>query len=47
MSRLFQRLGAGEMALGVWIKGGPSRGPTLARHGLGFLPPGQPFSRLD
>jgi 2-keto-3-deoxy-L-rhamnonate aldolase RhmA len=47
MSRLFERLGAGEMALGVWIKGGPSWVPTIARAGFDFVRPDMMFSALD
>jgi len=47
MSKLFQRLGAGEMALGVWIKGGPSWVPTLARAGFDFVRPDMMFSAMD
>ena len=43
MSRLFERLGAGEMALGVWIKGGPSWVPTIARAGFDFVRPDMMF----
>ena len=39
MSRVFERLGAGEMALGVWLKGGPSWVPTIARAGFDFVRP--------
>ncbi|MPZ44543.1 MAG: hypothetical protein GEV05_14305 [Betaproteobacteria bacterium] len=47
MSKLFERLGAGEMALGVWIKGGPSWVPTIARAGFDFVRPDMMFSALD
>lgn len=47
MSRLFQRLGAGEMALGVWIKGGPSWVSTIARAGFDFVRPDMMFSAMD
>jgi len=47
MSRLFERLSAGEMALGVWIKGGPSWVSTIARAGFDFVRPDMMFSALD
>lgn len=47
MSRLFQRLAADQMALGVWIKGGPSWVPTLARAGFDFVRPDMMFSAMD
>jgi 2-keto-3-deoxy-L-rhamnonate aldolase RhmA len=47
MSRLFERLGADEMALGVWLKGGPSWVPTIARAGFDFVRPDMMFSALD
>ena len=47
MSRLFQRLGSGEMALGVWIKGGPSWVSTIARAGFDFVRPDMMFSAMD
>jgi 4-hydroxy-2-oxoheptanedioate aldolase len=47
MSGVFERLGAGEMALGVWIKGGPSWVPTIARAGFDFVRPDMMFSALD
>ncbi len=47
MSRLFQRLGAGEVALGVWIKGGPSWVPNIARAGFDFVRPDMMFSAMD
>ena len=47
MSRLFERLGAGEMALGVWLKGGPSWVPTIARAGFDFVRPDMMFSAMD
>ncbi len=47
MSRVFERLGAGEMALGVWLKGGPSWVPTIARAGFDFVRPDMMFSAMD
>jgi len=47
MSRLFERLGSRQMALGVWLKGGPSWVPTLARAGFDFVRPDMMFSAMD
>ena len=47
MSRVFERLGAGQMALGVWIKGGPTWVSTIARAGFDFVRPDMMFSSLD
>ncbi len=47
MSGVFERLGAGQMALGVWIKGGPSWVPTIARAGFDFVRPDMMFSAID
>lgn len=47
MSRAFERLGAGEMALGVWLKGGPSWVPTIAHAGFDFVRPDMMFSAMD
>src|SRR4029077_806479 len=47
MSNVFERLGTGQMALGVWIKGGPSWVPTIARAGFDFVRPDMMFSALD
>jgi len=47
MSRLFQRLGSGEMALGVWLKGGPGWVSTIARAGFDFVRPDMMFSAMD
>jgi 2-keto-3-deoxy-L-rhamnonate aldolase RhmA len=47
VSRLFQKLEAGEMALGVWLKGGPSWVATLARAGFDFVRPDMMFSAID
>jgi 2-keto-3-deoxy-L-rhamnonate aldolase RhmA len=35
------------MALGVWLKGGPSWVPTLARAGFDFVRPDMMFSAMD
>ena len=47
MSRLFDRLAANEMALGVWLKGGPSWVSTIARAGFDFVRPDMMFSSMD
>ena len=47
MSRLFQRLESNEMALGVWLKGGPSWVSTIARAGFDFVRPDMMFSALE
>jgi 4-hydroxy-2-oxoheptanedioate aldolase len=47
MTKLFDRLAAGEMALGVWIKGGPVWVNTLARAGFDFVRPDMMFSAVD
>lgn len=47
MSRLFERLAAGQTALGVWIKGGPVWVNTVARAGFDFVRPDMMFSSLD
>ncbi len=47
MSRLFRKIDAGEMALGVWLKGGPSWVSTLARAGFDFVRPDMMFSAMD
>lgn len=47
MSRVFERLGAGETALGVWLKSGPSWVPTIARAGFDFVRPDMMFSAMD
>jgi 2-keto-3-deoxy-L-rhamnonate aldolase RhmA len=47
MSRLFERVGAGEMALGVWLKGGPTWVSTIARAGFDFVRPDMMFSAMD
>ncbi len=47
MSRLFQKLESGEMALGVWLKSGPSWVATLARAGFDFVRPDMMFSAMD
>ena len=35
------------MALGVWLKGGPSWVPTLAHAGFDFVRPDMMFSAMD
>ncbi|MEI8036189.1 MAG: aldolase/citrate lyase family protein [Betaproteobacteria bacterium] len=47
MSRLFEKLANQQMALGVWIKGGPSWVPTIARAGFDFVRPDMMFSAID
>ncbi|HEV8516957.1 MAG TPA: aldolase/citrate lyase family protein [Burkholderiales bacterium] len=47
MSRLFQRLESNEMALGVWLKGGPTWVSTIARAGFDFVRPDMMFSTLE
>lgn len=47
MSKLFQKMASGEMALGVWLKGGPTWVPTLARAGFDFVRPDMMFSSMD
>ena len=47
MSRLFQKMAAGEMALGVWLKGGPNWVSTIARAGFDFVRPDLMFSAID
>lgn len=47
MSRLFSRMAAGELALGVYIKGGPHIVPTLAKAGFDFVRPDMMFSSID
>ncbi len=47
MSKLFERLNAGQTAVGVWIKGGPVWVNTLARAGFDFVRPDMMFSAID
>ena len=47
MTRLFQRLDAGEMALGVWLKSGPTWVSTIAQAGFDFVRPDMMFSAMD
>jgi len=47
MSNLFDKLAAGEMALGVWLKSGPSWVSTIARAGFDFVRPDMMFSSID
>jgi 2-keto-3-deoxy-L-rhamnonate aldolase RhmA len=44
---LFERLAAGQMGLGVWIKGGPTWVSTIARAGFDFVRPDMMFSAID
>jgi 2-keto-3-deoxy-L-rhamnonate aldolase RhmA len=47
MSRLFKKLGTDEMAVGVWLKSGPSWVSTIARGGFDFVRPDMMFSAMD
>ena len=47
MSRLFEKLGSDEMAIGVWLKSGPSWVSTIARGGFDFVRPDMMFSAMD
>jgi 4-hydroxy-2-oxoheptanedioate aldolase len=47
MNRLFQKISKDELALGVWIKGGPHLVSTIARAGFDFVRPDMMFSALD
>jgi 4-hydroxy-2-oxoheptanedioate aldolase len=47
MNRLFQKIAADELALGVWIKGGPQFVTSIARAGFDFVRPDMMFSALD
>lgn len=47
MSRLFEKIAADKLALGVWIKGGPHLVATLAKAGFDFVRPDMMFSALD
>jgi 4-hydroxy-2-oxoheptanedioate aldolase len=47
MSKLFEKIAAGEMAVGVWLKGGPSWVSTIARGGFDFVRPDMMFSAMD
>jgi 2-keto-3-deoxy-L-rhamnonate aldolase RhmA len=47
LTRLFERLGAGEMALGVWLKSGPTWVSTIAQAGFDFVRPDMMFSAMD
>ena len=47
MSRLFTKLGTDEMAIGVWLKSGPSWVSTIARGGFDFVRPDMMFSAMD
>ena len=47
MSRLFEKLDAGKMALGVWLKSGPSWVSTIAQAGFDFVRPDMMFSAID
>jgi 4-hydroxy-2-oxoheptanedioate aldolase len=47
MSRLFEKLASGKMALGVWLKSGPSWVSTIAQAGFDFVRPDMMFSAMD
>jgi len=47
MTRLFEKLASDEMAIGVWLKGGPSWVSTIARGGFDFVRPDMMFSAMD
>lgn len=47
MSRLFEKLESGQMALGVWLKSGPSWVSTIAQAGFDFVRPDMMFSAMD
>jgi 4-hydroxy-2-oxoheptanedioate aldolase len=47
MTKLFDRLAADEMALGVWLKSGPSWVSTIAQAGYDFVRPDMMFSAMD
>lgn len=47
MSRLFKKLETDEMAVGVWLKSGPSWVSTIARGGFDFVRPDMMFSAMD
>jgi 2-keto-3-deoxy-L-rhamnonate aldolase RhmA len=47
MSRLFEKLAAGKMALGVWLKSGPTWVSTIAQAGFDFVRPDMMFSAMD
>ena len=47
MSRLHDRMNAGELALGVYMKGAPHLVPTLAKAGFDFVRPDMMFSGID
>ncbi|MBI3044444.1 MAG: hypothetical protein HYY78_16605 [Betaproteobacteria bacterium] len=47
MSKLFEKLEAGQLALGVWLKSGPSWVSTIARAGFDFVRPDMMFSAID
>lgn len=47
MSNLFEKLAQDQMALGVWLKGGPSWVSTIARAGFDFVRPDMMFSAID
>lgn len=47
MNRLFRKLTNNELALGVWIKGGPHLVATLANAGFDYVRPDMMYSSID
>ncbi|MCG3771515.1 MAG: 2-dehydro-3,6-dideoxy-6-sulfogluconate aldolase [Nitrosomonadaceae bacterium] len=47
MSKMFQKIAANELALGLFIKGGPHIVSTLAKGGYDFVRPDMMFSGID
>lgn len=47
MSKLFETLAAGKMALGVWLKSGHTWVNTIAQAGFDFVRPDMMFSSMD
>ncbi len=47
MTRLFAKLAADELALGVWLKGGPHLIASLAKAGFDYVRPDMMFSAMD
>lgn len=47
MNRLAEKMAKRELALGVWIKGGPHLASTISRAGFDFVRPDMMFSAMD
>jgi 2-keto-3-deoxy-L-rhamnonate aldolase RhmA len=47
MSGFFEKIDSGQMALGVWLKSGPTWVSTIARAGFDFVRPDMMFSAMD